>query len=166
MNDLFDIKVLDAALRQDFAAFTEKSFGAVSPSDQFSPNWHIELIADRLMQCHRGELKRLIITVPPRSLKSICASVAYPAWLLGRDPTCRIICASYGQDLAAKHARDCPTVMNSPWYRQVFPKTRFDRRNEHDLETTRKGGRYATSVSGSLTGRGGRVIIIDDPMKP
>ncbi|MGB7404730.1 MAG: phage terminase large subunit [Pacificimonas sp.] len=108
------------------------------------------------------------IEVPPRSLKSVCASVAFPAFLLGHDPTSKIITASYSADLAAKHAGDCRSVMQSAWYRQLFPKTRLSstRNQELNYETTRKGYRYATSVGGTLTGRGGNIIIIDDPLKP
>ena len=101
-------------------------------------------------------------------MKSICASVAFPAYILGRDPTRRIICASYSQELADKHARDCRAVMTSDWYRRVFPRTRIDPRKnaEGEFATTAGGFRLATSVGGTLTGRGGNVIIIDDPMKP
>ena len=107
------------------------------------------------------------MTLPPRNLKSICASVAFPAWALGHDPTLRIICASYSSELAAKHARDCRAVMESPWYRQVFPKTRLDRAKTAEMEfaTTARGFRLATSVGGTLTGRGGNLIIIDDALK-
>ena len=84
-----------ALLRQRLASFVQKSFQVVSPAEQLHWNWHLELIADRLERCARGEIRRLIVTVPPRSLKSICTSVAFPAWLLGRDPGRRIVCASY-----------------------------------------------------------------------
>ncbi|MEN8129637.1 MAG: phage terminase large subunit [Pseudomonadota bacterium] len=158
--------VLEAILRQSLAAFIEKAFQVVSPSDLFLPNWHINVIADHLEQCYYGNIKRLIITMPPRSMKSICASVAFPCWVLGQDPSRRIICASYAADLALKFSRDCKAVMGSNWYREGFPGTRLERSAEHDLITTMKGGRYATSVGGTLTGRGGNIIIIDDSMKP
>jgi hypothetical protein len=73
---------LQAVLRQDLTTFTEKSFKAVNPGARYLPNWHIEAIAHALEQCHRREIRRLAIAVPPRSMKSICASVAFPAWLL------------------------------------------------------------------------------------
>ena len=99
---LDDARILRAVLRQDLVSFIEKVFGTVSPGDEYLHNWHIEAIAWHLQQCLEGRIKRLIITVPPRSLKSICASVAFPAWVLGHDPTSRIICASYSADLACK----------------------------------------------------------------
>jgi len=72
-----------------------------------------DIIAAELEACFRGETTRLIINVPPRSLKSQAASVAFPAWLLGQKPGAQIICASYGQDLANKHAIDCRAVLSS-----------------------------------------------------
>ena len=114
------------------------------------------------------KIKRLIITLPPRNLKSISASVAFPAWALGRDPKLRIVCASYSQDLAVKHARDCRVTMEIDWYRRSFPGTRIDPRKNTEAEfmTTAKGYRLSTSVGGTLTGRGGSIVIIDDPLKP
>jgi predicted phage terminase large subunit-like protein len=161
-----DHLALTALLREDLAAFIAKTFQVVSPNDSFMPAWYIDLMADYLMQCALGDITRLIITVPPRSLKSISASVALPAWVLGKDPSRKIICASYSSDLAAKFSRDCRAVMENDWYRELFPSTRLKRSAELDLETTRKGVRYATSVGGTLTGRGGSLIIIDDPLKP
>ncbi|MDT7040792.1 phage terminase large subunit [Candidatus Nitronereus thalassa] len=159
-------RVFHALLRADLEAFIAKAFQIVSPGDVFLSNWHITVIADFLMRVYRGEITRLLITMPPRSLKSICVSIAFVAWLLGKDPTKRIINVSYGYELASKLARDTRAVMESEFYRQVFPWTQLMRNAELDLETTQKGIRYATSVGGSLTGRGGNLLIIDDPAKP
>jgi predicted phage terminase large subunit-like protein len=125
-------------------------------------------MAYHLEQCASGAIKRLIITLPPRYGKSICASVAFPAFVLGRDPSKRIICASYSENLAGKHAGDCRAVMESDWYRAAFPETRISREKNTELNyvTTRQGYRYSTSVGGTLTGRGGNLIIIDDPINP
>jgi hypothetical protein len=135
---------------------------------QNSPNWHIEAIAFALTRVLKGETKRLIITVPPRSLKSICTSVAFPAFVLGHDPTRRIICVSYAEGLARKHANDCRAIMRSSRYNRLFPETRISLAKDTELEfaTTRGGNRLSTSVGGTLTGRGGNLIIIDDPLKP
>ena len=87
--------------------------------------------------------------------------------MLGHDPTARIVSVSHSADLATKHARDCRLVMMSPWYRRIFPKTRLDpkKNTETEFATTRRGYRYSTSVGGPLTGRGGNLIIVDDPHK-
>ena len=154
-------------LRHDFYSFMERSFYELNPDAKFFPNWHIELLASELEACWRGETKRLIICVPPRSLKSHCASIAFPAWLLGQNPSAQIICASYGQELANKLALDCRTLMNSPLYRKSFP-TRLSNQKQavSEFMTDAHGFRLATSVGGVLTGRGGDYLIIDDPLKP
>src|SRR5690242_11586437 len=108
-----DVEFFDAILRQDLFTFIAKTFGTIHASQGFSPNWHIEVIADRLMRAYRSEIKRLIIALPPRNLKSISASIAFPAWALGKNPGLRFICASYSQGFSAKLARDCRTVMGS-----------------------------------------------------
>ncbi|MBT3625803.1 MAG: phage terminase large subunit [Gammaproteobacteria bacterium] len=159
-------RTLDALLRNKLSAFVDKTTREVSPSERYQHNWHIDLIADRLTRCYNGEITRLIISMPPRNLKSICASVAFPAWTLGNDPTARIICASYSAELSSKLARDCRGLMETPWYQRVFPSTRLNRSTEIDLETTKKGFRYTTSIGGSLTGLGANFVIIDDPIKP
>ena len=163
-----DRVLLEAVLRSNLTAFTQRCFQTVVPGQKFLSNWHIEAITHQLERVRRGETRRLIITLPPRNLKSICASVAFPAFMLGHDPTARIVCASYGQDLTAKHARDCRIVIESAWYKQLFRRTRIDPRKntESEFETTARGYRLGTSVGGTLTGRGGNLIIIDDPMKP
>lgn len=164
--DLHD--VLAAVLRNDLVAFIRKSYTQLHPAQPFQPNWHVEALAHALTRVATGECTRLIITLPPRYLKSVCASVAFPAWVLGRDPTQRIISVSYGADLAVKLAVDSRAIMRSPWYRQTFPGTVLgrDKNTEHDLRTTRGGGRFTTSVGGVLTGRGGNLIVVDDPLKP
>ena len=163
-----DPRIVSAILRNDFYSFIQAIFPTVSPGAAFQPSWHIEAIAFQLARVLRGEIKRLIITVPPRSLKSICASVAFPAFILGHDPQRKIICVSYSEALARKHANDCRAVMWSDFYRRVFPRTRISPRKDTELEfaCTLGGNRLATSVGGTLTGRGGNFIIIDDPMKP
>jgi predicted phage terminase large subunit-like protein len=158
----------EALVRHDLAAFTQRCFQTVVPGQTYLPNWHIEAIAHQLERCRRREIRRLIVTLPPRSLKSICASVAFPAFALGHDPTLRIVCPSYSRELAAKHARDFRAVLESAWYQRLFSRTRIDPRKntEGEIQMTRQGYRLSASVGGTLTGRGGNLILIDDPMKP
>ncbi len=160
--------IFDSILRRDLSTFIGKSVAVVAPGTKYLPNWHVEAIAYQLERIRTGEIKRLLITMPPRSLKSISTSVAFPAFLLGHDPTKRIVCVSYAEDLAQKHARDCRSVMQSDWYRRIFPRTQISRTKsaEADFDTARRGGRLSTSIGGSLTGRGGSLVIIDDPQKP
>ena len=160
---------LDATLRSDLSLFVRKVFATVfatvSPNDAFKPNWHIEAIAHELTRCHARENRRLLITQPPRSLKSICASVAFPAWALGHDPTLRFLCVSYSESLASEFTRQFRMVTESEWYRRVFPGMRLKRETTAETITTKGGSRVALSVGGSITGRGADFIIIDDPLK-
>src|SRR6185437_4706645 len=157
----------EALLRNSLLSFIERSFCELNPTTPFLFNWHIAVIADALEKCRRGEIKRLIVTVPPRSLKSHSVSVAFVAWLLGNHPSAQIICASYAQELADKHAMDCRALMMSEFYQQIFP-TRLSAQKHaiSEFVTTENGFRMATSVGGGLTGRGAEILIIDDPLKP
>jgi hypothetical protein len=154
-----------ALLRSEFEAFAMRCFLQLNPGVRFTPGWHIELVA-AWMAAVQDEGTRMIINLPPRHLKSLLGSIALPAWLLGHNPSLQIICASYGAELANKLSRDCRTVMESDWYKDLFPETRLDRFAVNELTTTKQGFRMATSVDGVLTGRGADLIIIDDPLKP
>jgi hypothetical protein len=105
--------IADGLVRDDLYSFTRRSFEIVSPGEKLNLNWHIRAMTYQLDRVRRGECRRLIITIPPRNLKSITASVAFPAFLLGHDPTKKIVCVSYSSDLAAKHAADFRTLMES-----------------------------------------------------
>jgi predicted phage terminase large subunit-like protein len=153
-------------LRNDYVSFIERVFHELNPGKQFVAGRHIELIAAKLEACRTGKIKRLIINLPPRNLKSLCASIAFPAWFLGHNPTGQVICASYGQDLSDKFARDCRTIMMSDWYKRLFRTRIANRQAVADFTTTEQGLRMSTSVGGVLTGRGADLIIIDDPLKP
>jgi predicted phage terminase large subunit-like protein len=158
---------LRAIMRAEFYSFKMRCFAELCGGAAFLPNWHIELLAAKLQAAFEGRIRRLIINIPPRHLKSLAASVALPAWWLGHAPETAIVCATYVQDLSDKFARDCRAVMQSGWYRATFP-TRLiaGRAALQELITTKGGSRLATSTGGVFTGRGADLIIIDDPLKP
>jgi predicted phage terminase large subunit-like protein len=153
-------------LRHDFLSFAHRAFVELNPQISLSIAPHLEVIATKLEACRRGNIRRLIINLPPRQLKSHLASIAFPAWWLGHNPAGHVICASYGQELAEKMARDCRRIIGSPWYKELFRARLAERQAVHDFATTAQGTRMATSVGGVLTGRGADLIIIDDPLKP
>lgn len=154
------------ALRQSFDLFVGHAFEQLHAGTPYIDNWHIRAVSWKLEQIQLGACKRLIVTVPPRSLKSFTVSVAWPAFLLGHDPTTNIMCVSYGEDLAGDLARQCRRLIEETDYPRIFPKMHLSRNAANDLETTKGGRRYATTNGGVLTGRGGDIIIIDDPQKP
>jgi predicted phage terminase large subunit-like protein len=159
-------RIFHAFLATDFRAFVEYVFGVLRPGTPFKPNWHIDAMAHKVSQVASGEVKRLIIAVPPRHLKSIIASVALPAWYLGHNPSERVVCVSYSAELAKTHANDFRRVVTDPVYKAVFPRMVLARETDSEIHTTLRGRRYATSIQGTLTGRGGNLFIIDDPLKP
>jgi len=154
-----------AFCRSDFSAFIEKTFKIVSPSVTFYDNWHLHCIAEYLLALQRRDIKRLIINIPPRSLKSISCSVAWPAWILGHDPSAKIMCASYSNLLSTKHSIDCRYLIESAYYKRLFPNTILadDNNQKTKYLTTMRGHRIATSVGGTSTGEGGNYLILDDP---
>src|SRR5258708_1028577 len=108
-----DLAVLDAILRTNFVSFLYRCFLTLHPGATFLPNWHIEAIAYQLDRVRRGEITRLIINLPPRYLKSIMVSVAFPAFLLGLEPRRRIMAISYSDELSVKLARDFRSVVHT-----------------------------------------------------
>ena len=161
-------QVLQAILRTHLPGFIHKSFLTLNPGAVFKPNWRLDAIAYALNGVMAGTIRRLIITMPPRSLMSISASVARPAFIHGHDPSKHIICVSYAQDLAVKLQNDYRALLASPWYQAAFPGTRIGewKDSQNEVMLTRRGARLATSIGGTLTGRGADIIVIDDPLKP
>jgi hypothetical protein len=159
-------RLTTAAYRTDFPSFIAKCFGCLNPGAELQMNWHVLAMAHRLEEVRQGRSRRLNINGPPRTLKSLLASVAFPAFILGHDPTRRFIAVSYDLKLATKLHNDFRAIITAPWYRDLFPETLISRtkNSESEVVTTRGGGRLATSVDGTLTGRGGDLLVIDDPL--
>ena len=159
MNHLF---------RTNFGFFLRKAAPWVNGGSAIEWNWHLDAKVHQLDRVEAGKTLRLLVTLPPRNLKSITISVAWVAWMLGRDPTRNFVCVSYSLPLATKMGRDTLSIMQSAWYKEIFPGTVISSKRSaaHDFETTAGGGRLSTSIGGTLTGRGGDIIIIDDPIKP
>lgn len=156
-----------ASFRNRFGLFATKAFNIANPGQTWNPTPAFLAISQKLAEVESGRIQRLIINVPPRSGKSLLASIAFPAYVLGRDPRRRVICASYSGDFSAKLGRECRSLMEHSSYRQLFPGAVITGKNtESEIETAYGGFRYSTSVGGTLTGRGGNFIIIDDPAKP
>lgn len=162
-----EIEVLKAALRSDTHTFLKKCFETLHPGTPFEDNWHIRVLASNLADVAEGRTTRLIVNMPPRSLKSIAASVALVAFYLGHHPSAEVICASYSAELSSKFAFDCRKIMMSPWYQAIF-ETRIDPKKSaaDNFYTVQGGSRLAGSVCKGITGRGADLIVIDDPAKP
>lgn len=165
MADLDATDAIGAVTRLDYGFFLRRAFAELGGQGTYSHNWHIDAIIHQLDLIRTRETRRLLVTMPPRHLKSRLISIAWVAWMLGHNPALSFLCVSYGQDLSEDYARDCLKIMQSRWYREAFPDTVLKRAAIADLRTTAGGRRMATSIDGATTGFGADIIIIDDPMK-
>jgi predicted phage terminase large subunit-like protein len=164
-----NLKVLQKNIYQNYLNyFIQRVFYLINCGVKYQHNWHIDAISSALHEVYRGNIKRLLINMPPRYLKSICVSVAFPAWILGKNPEKRVIVASYSEKLSLKHSVDTRLIMESSFFKTIFSGCVLaEGQNEkYKFATTKNGFRMATSVGGTLTGEGGDVLIIDDPHNP
>jgi len=153
-------------MRRSLKEFTKNSWQTIEPGRDFYDNWHIDAISEHLQAVVEGKIKRLIINIPPRHMKSISVAVALPAWTWTVQPEKRFLFASYASSLSIRDSVKCRRLIDSPWYRMHFGDTFHltgDQNQKQRFENNRTGSRIATSVDGALTGEGGDIIVIDDP---
>jgi hypothetical protein len=165
-TDLLQSAALATFARVDFWCFVELMFPVLYPGQKLVYAGYLELIATLLMRVGQRRFHNVIINLPPRHMKSALASILYPAWRLGCDPTVKFICISYGDDLAHDLSAQTRKIMRSPEYKQIFPGTILDKSAVDHIRTTMGGYRYAIAVGSDITGFGADEIIIDDPVQP
>jgi len=164
----FDLALLDKSLAQDsLAEFVRQGWHVIEPTTPLLWNWHLDAICEHLEALASGDLTRLIINLPPRSGKSLVASVLWPAWVWAKRPSTRWLCASYSASLAIKFSIDRRTVITSPWYQRRWPVLLSgDQNQKQEFMNDARGHMIATSPSGTATGKGGDVIAADDLQNP
>jgi hypothetical protein len=151
-------KKQEALIRSDFLTFVKYIW------PEFIEGDHHKTIADKFNRFKSGELKRLIINMPPRHTKSEFASYFLPAWMIGNDPKLKIIQATHTAELAVRFGRKTKTLMDSEEYKNVFrTRLREDSQAAGRWETEQGGEYFAVGVQGAVTGRGADLLIIDDP---
>ena len=167
-NERLDRRLTHAMLRNDFKSFLRYAFDSMQPGSEFVNGWYLDVLTDYLQAAAEGSIRRLIINLPPRCLKSFCASVAWPAWIMGNNPSAKIIAASHVGSLSVSHSIGTRDIMKCDWYQKVFDGTKFagDQNTKERFSTTMYGMRLAASVGGSLLGEGGDFLILDDPHNP
>ena len=157
---------------RSFAKFFEGAWPAFDPSP-FASGLPIYAVAEHLEAVAHGEIKRLIINIPPRMSKSSLTSVAFPAWVWAQPdmtptsgPGVRFLHASYSHQLSMRDSVACRRLLESPWY-QFLWGDRFrlttDQNTKTRFDNNMNGSRLCTSVGSTLTGEGGNIIIVDDP---
>ena len=148
----------------DFLSFVR----LVAPSlvSGFKMGRHIEVISDKLQQVESGEIKRLMVFLPPRSSKSVICSKLFPAWYIGRRPQSEILTVSHSDQLASDFGRSVRDLVNYDLFNTVFPSVtlRSDVRAAGKWKTNQGGTYYAAGVRSQIAGRGAHIAILDDVM--
>ena len=159
---------LKRAAERSLRAFVEQAWPILEPTTRFLPSWHIDLLCDWLEAVTEGECPRLVINLPPRYGKSLIVSVCWPTWEWVRRPDTRWVFTSYAEALAVQHSLDRRTLLQSPWYQGHWgSRVRLTDQNEKtEYWNHRRGRMLATSIGGTVTGKGGNRIVVDDPHSP
>ena len=149
--------------------YVRQAWPILEPDQPFLETWHLDLVAEHLEAVTAGECTRLLITLPPRYMKSLLVSVFWPTWEWLHRPGGRWIFASYTESLAEKHSLDRRAVLQSPWYQGRWGDRVClapDQNVKTAFQNTQRGLMLATSIGGSVTGKGGNRIVVDDPHNP
>ena len=146
--------------------FVRQAWPVIEPSTPFVPGWHIDAIVEHLGAVSRGQIRDLLINIPPRHMKSLLVSVFWPAWEWVNWPERRWLYSSYAAQLSIRDSVKCRRLIESAWYQQRW-RDRFaltsDQNTKGRFDNNRSGYRLSTSVGGSATGEGGDRIVCDDP---
>jgi predicted phage terminase large subunit-like protein len=152
-------------VKRDFALFVKLAWPIIEPGTPYVPGWHLDALILHLEALARGTIKRLLVNMPPRHAKSSIISVLWPVWMWVQNPSIRFLCASYDMPLAVRDNRKCRLLIRSEWFQERFGslfQLRRDQNQKENFENNQAGYRVATSVGGG-TGKGGDILIIDDP---
>lgn len=154
--------------RRKFEFFFERfAWQVLQPTTPFKNNWHVSAIAEHLEAVEAGQIRKLLINMPFRMLKSSLVSHAFPAWAWTRKPSTQFLTASYAMDIATRDAVDSRRIIESPDYQHAFGhifKMTSDQNVKGRQENDKRGMRTVTSTDGAGTGFGGDIRIVDDPV--
>lgn len=149
--------------------FIRQSWPVIEPGTAYLHNWHVDVIAEYLEAVSAGEITRLVINMPPRYMKSIAVTVAWPVWTWIHHPESRWLFSSYSGLLSTKHSVDRRTIIQSNWFQRRWAD-RFQLTSDQNVKTeyvnNKRGHMVSTSYGGSATGKGGNFIVVDDPHNP
>jgi phage terminase large subunit-like protein len=155
-------------LLMSLSDFVREAWKVLEPATPLLWNWHIDVICAHLEAVSAGEIRRLLINVPPGHMKSLLVSVFWPAWVWAHLPEWRVLCASSGLSLATRDSGKCKDLITSPWYQYAFrPKWQIkrDSKAKASYQNDRYGLRHAVSVGAATTGFRGNALLIDDPLQ-
>lgn len=155
--------------RPDLRDYVKAAWPILEPSRPLIMTWAAEYILEHLTAVDTGQINRLLINIPPRTLKSILVSVMWPTWSWTAKPWMRWIFSSYSGSLATKHSIDRRRLIESPWYKKEWgdmSSLEADQNQKTEFQNTQRGVMVATSVGGSITGKGGDRLVLDDLINP
>lgn len=164
--DLVRRERLKRAAESSLHEFTKQAWPIIEFGTEFVDNWHLHLICERLEAVHAGEIKNLLINIPPGCMKSILTSVMFPPWEWLDDPKLRFLGASYSEDLAVRDAMKSRDIITSPWYQERWGedvRIRPDMNQKIKYQLIEGGWRLSTSVGGKGTGEHPDRKLVDDP---
>ena len=151
---------------ESLAEFFRQAWPIMEPGVQYIHGWHIDAICEHLEAVTRGEIRKLLINMPPRHAKSSLVSVAWPAWEWIKRPWMKYLYSSYSMVLSIRDSVACRRLISSPWYQANWGSSFTlveDVNLKQRFENTQHGYRIATSVGGAVTGEGGNRVVTDDP---
>tara|TARA_R100001015_G_C4634988_1_gene202943 strand:+ start:516 stop:2093 length:1578 start_codon:yes stop_codon:yes gene_type:complete len=166
MSDLIKEERDRRAASSSLYEFVKQAWHVVEPGIPFIGGWHIEEICEHLEACSSGDLKKLLINIPPRHSKSTIVSVMWPMWEWLTDPAQKFLCASYSGNLSIRDNLKARRLIQSPWYQDRWGhmfSLAGDQNAKQRYENDKTGYRLATSVGGTATGEGGSRLLLDDP---
>ncbi len=153
---------------RSLSKYIQNAWNVLEPGTLYRHGWHVDLISEYLEAVYLGQIRKLVINMRFRSIKSIAATVCFPTWVWTKDPARRFICGSFSSDLSIEHNTNRRDLIRSEWY-----QTAWGDKFELDLDdrkqffrNTKRGSMFATSVGGAVVGKGGDILIIDDPNDP
>lgn len=140
---------------------------AILLQKNYVPNWHHELIAEKLQEVADHKIRKLMIFMPPRHGKSELASIKFPAWYLGRHPEKRVMSCSHTAQLAEEFGRNTRNTVDNEVHGMIFPDSKLQRGSKavDNWKVSERGGYIGTGIGGSITGKGADILIVDDPLK-
>lgn len=152
---------------RSLSAFARACWHVVEPATPYKHGWHIDAICEHLEAVSRGDIRNLVINMPPRHMKSLLVCVFWPVWEWTTKPETRWLFASYAQTLSIRDSLKCRRILESAWYQGLWPAVSLvgDQNQKARFENKSTGYRVATSVGGSATGEGGDRVVVDDPHK-
>jgi len=167
MDDhITEAQYVDALYRTKLDAYTQRAFTLLQPGRTYDWNWHIDCICEHLQAVFDGEIPRLIINEPPRSLKSVQVAQIYPTWVLGKQPHHQFIGASYSSKLSKRNVVAARKIMQDEWYQGLFPNTKLETEAAEHFTTTKNGQYMGAGMTGTITGFGADTLLMDDIINP